>query len=104
MDMTQYQGLAYATAIYPDNQIITYPLIALIGEVGEFANIYKKVIRDDAEMDRETVARELGDVLWYLAALCTDLNFDLSSIAETNIAKLSDRADRNVIGGSGDNR
>lgn len=68
----------------------------------------KKVIRDnngviDARRNRE-IAKEIGDVLWYCAALAHDLGYDLDTIADMNIAKLSSRKERGVIGGEGDNR
>jgi NTP pyrophosphatase (non-canonical NTP hydrolase) len=50
------------------------------------------------------IADEIGDVLWYMAALCKDLDISLESIANKNIVKLLDRRARNVIQGSGDNR
>lgn len=53
---------------------------------------------------RDSIAAELGDVLWYTAALATEFGLDLREIAEANLAKLEDRQRRGVIGGSGDNR
>jgi NTP pyrophosphatase (non-canonical NTP hydrolase) len=50
------------------------------------------------------VAAELGDVLWYIAALSRDLNISLNDVAKMNIEKLADRKERGVLGGSGDNR
>jgi len=46
----------------------------------------------------------LGDVLWYLAQVCTEINLSLDEVAEANIAKLLDRLERGVIKGDGDNR
>lgn len=82
--------------------------MALRGEAGEVAEKVKKVLRDnEGNFSYEKVAeikKELGDVLWYLSAIATDLNLSLSDIAETNIAKLQSRAERGVISGNGDNR
>ncbi len=63
----------------------------------------KKYLRDGVMNDKE-VAKELGDVLWYIANLAEDLGYDLAEIADMNLEKLADRANRNVIKGSGDNR
>ena len=53
---------------------------------------------------RQNLISELGDVLWYVAALATDLKTELSEVANKNIEKLNSRKNRGVIGGSGDNR
>jgi NTP pyrophosphatase (non-canonical NTP hydrolase) len=52
----------------------------------------------------EDLIKELGDVLWYIAALASEMNLSLGWIARKNLEKLADRAKRNVLGGSGDNR
>ena len=109
MDLNQYQAQARLTARYPrvgSNPI--YPTLGLCGEAGEVADKVKKVLRDrdgvfDAEV-REGLKLELGDVLWYVAQLASELGFDLNGIAAANLAKLASRAERNVIGGSGDQR
>lgn len=102
--MDAYQKLAATTAIYPEEHKITYPVLGLIGEVGEFANKHKKVIRDGKPFPPADMAAELGDILWYLSAIATDAGLSLSGIAQHNIAKLLDRQARDVIGGSGDTR
>ena len=109
MDFSTYQRRSRETATYPhvgDNTM--YPTLGLCGESGEVADKMKKVIRDrngvvDQEV-RQSLALELGDVLWYVAQLATELNLSLEEIAEANLAKLASRAARNVIGGSGDHR
>ena len=72
------------------------------------ADKVKKVIRDDdgvfGESVRESLKLELGDVLWYVAQLASELGFDLDTIARANLEKLASRAARNVIAGSGDQR
>jgi NTP pyrophosphatase (non-canonical NTP hydrolase) len=108
-DFTRYQEDARRTAAYPDIGNNTYyPVLGLCGEAGEVAEKIKKVMRDDAghfsETKRHEIAKELGDVLWYCAALASELDLDLGEIAQLNLDKLSSRHERGVISGSGDNR
>lgn len=104
LSFTEYQQMARKTAIYPTKASVTYPLIGLIGEVGEFANKYKKTIRDGTPMEDSDIIGELGDCLWYLSNIASDLGITLNDIAIHNLEKLFDRKDRGVLGGSGDNR
>ena len=109
MEINSYQISARKTAAYPDvgcNPI--YPTLGLTGEAGEVADKVKKVIRDrggvfDADT-REAIKLELGDVLWYVAQLASDLGYDLNEVADANLQKLSSRSARGRIGGSGDKR
>lgn len=109
MTFDEYEKLAAKTAIYPRSQAIIYPALGLTGEAGEVAEKVKKMIRD-GNLDPHALHKEIGDVLWYLSALCHDLseefglNLSLSKAAEINIEKLADRAKRNAIQGNGDNR
>ena len=109
MDLNAYQQGARTTARYPDvgaNPI--YPTLGLCGEAGEVADKVKKVLRDQDGVFSAEVAQslmlELGDVLWYVAQLASELGFELDQIAEANLQKLASRAARNVISGSGDHR
>ena len=106
MNINTYQQHASETAIYKDKLI--YPTLGLAGEAGEIANKVKKILRDNSgnlqESVREDLICELGDVLLYVAALATDLNVELSEVANKNIEKLNSRKNRGTIGGSGDNR
>lgn len=104
MGFDLYQEKAATTAIYPRDAHTLYPILGLLGEAGELANKYKKVIRDGAVVDREDYAKELGDILWYLSVVATDLKISLGYIADQNLKKLADRQARGVLGGSGDNR
>lgn len=104
MEFNQYQKLAKTTAIYPENAKIYYPCLGLAGEVGEVCEKVKKHIRDGRELDVEDLKKELGDILWYLSALSSDLGIELDDVAVTNYNKLKSRMERNVISGSGDNR
>jgi NTP pyrophosphatase (non-canonical NTP hydrolase) len=109
VDFQHYQEGCRATARYPDagaNPI--YPTLGLCGEAGEVADKVKKVLRDrQGNFSSEVIADlqlELGDVLWYVAQLATELGLELEQIAQANLDKLASRAARNVIGGSGDRR
>ncbi|MEA3323073.1 MAG: nucleoside triphosphate pyrophosphohydrolase family protein [Patescibacteria group bacterium] len=109
MKFSEYQKKSRVTAIYPnkDDNFI-YPTLGLVGESGEIAEKIKKVLRDDEGKmsdDKKTeIGKELGDVLWYISQLATELGVDLDEVAEGNIEKLYSRLDRGVIQGSGDNR
>lgn len=109
MTFKEYQQKAVETAVYGSGDKIIYPALGLANEAGEVLGKIKKVLRDkNGEFDhidtRMTIADEIGDVLWYIAALCQDLQIPLESVANRNIVKLMDRKARNVIQGSGDNR
>lgn len=103
MNFKEYQELAAKTAIYPEEYRIVYPALGLAGESGEVAEKVKKYIRD-GNLDRDLLAKELGDVLWYVSALSRDLGIDLDDVASRNIDKLRSRAERGTLRGSGDSR
>ncbi len=102
-NLNNYQMQARKFAVYPERANITYPALGLAGEAGEVADKVKKILRDD-KFDRDAIAKEIGDVLWYIAALCRDLNVDMAQVAHDNLAKLRDRQERGKLQGSGDNR
>lgn len=123
-----YQEIATKSAIYPGQGTplgLAYVALKLNGEAGEFAEHVGKAMRDDdllrlapdqhlapiAYLDetltperRELIIKEIGDVLWYLSAACNELGISLSEAATINLEKLCDRAERNALRGSGDNR
>jgi len=103
MNFSEYQEAAMRTAM-ESSRNVPYMTLGLTGEAGEIANKAKKVIRDGKALDREDMIKELGDCLWYIAGIASVLDIDMEHIAEANIAKLKDRQNRGVIGGSGDNR
>jgi NTP pyrophosphatase (non-canonical NTP hydrolase) len=109
MDLKEYQEKSRKTAIYPDfgNNYI-YPTLGLAGEAGEVSEKIKKVIRDKKgiidDETREAIKKELGDVLWYVSQIASELGLSLDEIGEKNIEKLYDRMDRGKLNGSGDNR
>lgn len=109
MEFNEYQKRARGTAIYPDiGNNLWYPALGLAGEAGEVAEKVKKHYRDKGGMlDLTTqleIRRELGDVLWYVANIAAEIGIDLESVAVDNLFKLADRADRDMIQGSGDDR
>mgnify|MGYP001815038963 CR=1 FL=1 len=93
--------------IHTDHPIV-YPTLGLVNEAGEVAGKIKKIFRDKegviSEEDRQALKHELGDVLWYLTQICTDLDLTLDEVAEANITKLFSRLERNTIRGDGDHR
>ena len=121
MNLNDYQKEAISFAIYPKSKewdLPLYPALGLAGEAGEVAEKIKKLMRDtdanilfltDAQKlekmrERAEIAKELGDVLWYVANLAADIDYDLEEIAGMNIEKLQSRKERNALKGSGDNR
>ncbi len=110
--LDEYQTNACETAVYPEKD--TGSLIALVyvalglSEAGEFQGKVKKIIRDNdgavTQEHRDALAAELGDLLWYCASAANEIGYSLENIAKLNIEKLASRAQRGVIGGSGDNR
>jgi len=109
MNFSEYQKKSRKTAIYPEkDKNFLYPAFGLAGEVGEVIEKLKHVWRDknkviDNKM-KKLIMKELGDVLWYLAQLATELGFSLEKIAILNLKKLSSRQRRGKIFGNGDNR
>jgi NTP pyrophosphatase (non-canonical NTP hydrolase) len=107
MTFDDYQIQALKTAVYPkQGENIFYPTIGLAGEVGELANKVKKLMRGDYDLrdSKDAISAELGDVLWYCAAIASELNISLGAIAQYNLFKLAKRMDENKIKGSGDTR
>jgi NTP pyrophosphatase (non-canonical NTP hydrolase) len=110
MDFKQYQTTAHTTSrnteICGDRRL--YPVLGLSGESGEISEKFKKLFRDKNGVANEEfvdlIEKELGDVLWYVAEICTQMGLDMDKIADKNIEKLLSRKERGQIQGSGDNR
>lgn len=83
-------------------------VLGLVGEAGETADKIKKILRDKngevSDEDRDLVVKELGDTLWYIAAISRYLGVGLSEVAQGNIEKLESRYQRNKLHGEGDKR
>ena len=109
MNFSDYQTHSRRTAKYPAiGHPVIYPTLGLTNEAGEVAGKIKKIFRDKdgliGKTELEALKSELGDVLWYVAQVCTELDISLDEVAEANIAKLLDRLERGVIKGDGDYR
>ena len=109
VELNTYQFLASQTAIYPGKGEVlglSYATLGLAGESGEIANKVKKIIRVDRTIEnaKQDLKEEIGDVLWYIAAVADNLGLKLDDIAHENIRKLRSRQERGVLKGSGDNR
>jgi NTP pyrophosphatase (non-canonical NTP hydrolase) len=109
MDCDDYQRAALRTARDKDApDEFMHLVLGLVGEAGEIAEKVKKLVRDKnsdlAQLDRDDMAGELGDVLWYTAVLASFLGLSLNDVARKNVHKLADRQRREVLGGSGDHR
>jgi NTP pyrophosphatase (non-canonical NTP hydrolase) len=109
MNFNEYQIEARKTAIYPNiGKNLYYPTLGLCGESGEVAEKIKKISRDSNGLvtpeKRVELKKELGDVLWYLSNLSSELGLSLNDVAMSNISKLKERQNSNKLHGSGDNR
>lgn len=112
MNFDEYQEMAGTTAMYPEMNTGSALALAYVGlglgEAGEIQNKLKKILRDSGGLvtpeTRLALLNEAGDVLWYLARMCTELGAELGDVAEMNVEKLTSRKERGVIQGSGDNR
>jgi len=93
MDFDDYQNLAVRTKntdLDPKlSQAVT--ALGLAGEAGETADYIKKVVGHDHPLDRDHVAKEIGDVIWYCASLCDEYGLSMQEVAEWNIEKLKKR-------------
>lgn len=113
MDFNVYQNRAMALAQYPQlGANILYPAMGLAGEAGEAIDKVKKIWRNQgltsaagySAEQRKELAKEIGDVLWYISATAFEMGYSLEDIAQMNLAKLEDRTARGVVKGEGDNR
>lgn len=101
MELNVYQWDAMKTRLPTADE--NYALFNLSGEVGELHSLIAKSIRDN-KLDMELVKKELGDILWCLAAVVGDCGFTLEEVARANLEKLQKRKKNNTLQGSGDER
>lgn len=107
-----YQKLILDTAFYPEEISLAYLALGITGEAGEVSDKVKKLYRDKDllntstihEDDKESLVKELGDVLWYLTAIANHLGVTLSEIMDKNSKKLLARRATGTLSGSGDDR
>jgi NTP pyrophosphatase (non-canonical NTP hydrolase) len=110
MTFQEYQENALTTVITTGDELkdTLHWVLGLNGEAGEVAEKVKKIIRDHdgvmTDQDKQELAKELGDVLWYIAVFAHQMGYQLDDVAMQNLEKLKSRKQRGVLGGSGDNR
>ncbi len=113
MKFSEYQAKAIKFDLFNPGSNVTgsglmEKVLGLVGESGETADKFKKIIRDKGGQvsaeDRLEIIKELGDVLWYVSAIATYLDISFDDVAEINLKKLEDRRKRNKLHGEGDKR
>lgn len=104
MNLDQYQRSAMTFRLPTADR--EYALLNLLAEAGEVAGKAAKLRRDGGDIEKynSDIKKELGDVMWQVAAVAADHGLSLSEICTHNLEKLSSRQQRNVIQGSGDMR
>lgn len=112
LTLQDYQIKAHTTSMDTDaggklGKLI-YPSLKLAGETGEFCEKIGKILRDKngeiSSEDYELLLKELGDVLWYVCELATQMGVSMDTVASINLQKLASRKERDRIKGSGDLR
>lgn len=113
MNISDYSIQAVSTllgehAITDMDATLLSQIFGLVGESGEVAEKFKKLIRDKegkiSEDDRQEILKELGDILWYVNSVSHLLGSSLEEVAQKNLDKVLSRKERGVTKGSGDNR
>ena len=109
MELNDYQRESRKTALYPEvGRNFIYPTLGLVGEAGEVADKVKKILRDKKGVfdqdSKDAIKLELGDVLWYISQISSELGYELEEVANANLQKLRSRKSRGKIQGSGDDR
>ncbi len=114
MTFDEYQKKAITTDLMKGTSSLAHDpalvakVLGLVGEAGEVAEKFKKIIRDKEGVvsleNKQEIAKELGDVLWYIAVVAHYLGLPLDDVANKNIEKLFSRKARGTARGSGDNR
>ena len=110
MTINEYQKLAMTTLnpALSEKEVLLNGVMGLCGESGEAIDLVKKYLMQGHELDKAHLAKELGDVAWYLAETATAIGYDLETILQANIDKLKARypdgfdAERSMHRNSGD--
>ena len=104
--LEEYREFTRETSIYDPNDAFEYTILGLCSEAGEVAGKYKKFLRDDTDWDilQDDIAKELGDVMWYVDRIADEFGLSLTTIMEANVIKLQARKANNTLTGSGDDR
>lgn len=88
-DIYQEEAMRTAEGMYGD--LLQNGVMGLCGEAGECVDLVKKYLFQGHELDKEHLAKELGDVTWYLAVTAEAIGYDLNTILQMNVKKLRDR-------------
>jgi NTP pyrophosphatase (non-canonical NTP hydrolase) len=91
MRFSEYQELAARTANSAQDKRRIVACLGLAGEAGEFVDAIKKMVAHGHDVPEEQLKKELGDVLWYVAELCSAFGWSLEEVAAANIDKLRQR-------------
>ena len=104
--LEEYREFTRETSIYDPNDAFEYTILGLCSEAGEVAGKYKKFLRDntDWEILQDDIAKELGDVMWYVDRIADEFDLSLTAILEANVVKLQARKANHTLSGSGDDR
>lgn len=110
MTFDEYQKQALTTAHNTHEPLMEKTIWAMgvAGEAGEVVEKWKKIVAYNegkvTQQDKDELAKELGDVVWYIAVMAHSLGLSFDDIMQRNVKKLQDRKQRGVITGKGDNR
>ena len=93
MTINEYQKLAMTTLnpALSEKEVLLNGVMGLCGESGEAIDLVKKYLMQGHDLDKAHLAKELGDVAWYLAETATAIGYDLETILQANIDKLKAR-------------
>lgn len=103
MTMEDYQDNAIRTAQGMESPMMLANWgLGLAGEAGEVIELIKKSLYHGKDLDKSALSKELGDVLWYIAAICEQTGISLDDVAEQNVAKLANRYPNGFVKGGGE--
>lgn len=102
MQMDEYAEKALSYRLPSADE--SYALLNLVSEVGELLGHFARHARDAVEPCHTSLTKELGDILWHIAAISDDLGVTLEEVAAMNLEKLRGRKERGTIQGAGDDR